>query len=77
MDVFGTGHGCSKSYVPKSRVRFWQDKFDGNVRRDRKNQSLLVEAGWRVLVLWECEIGEQEVLLERLVAFLGPPGISR
>lgn len=70
-------HGCSKSYVPKSRVRFWQDKFDGNVRRDRKNQSLLVEAGWRVLVLWECEIGEQEVLLERLVAFLGPPGISR
>ena len=38
-------HGCRNTYVPKSRVKFWQNKFDGNVRRDRQNQSLLVEAG--------------------------------
>ena len=65
-------HGCRKTYVPKSRKEFWQEKFVGNVSRDRRNQRLLEEAGWRVLVVWECEIESDDSALERAARFLGP-----
>ena len=49
-------HGCKKTYVPKSRQEFWESKFASNMKRDQRDQKQLVEAGWRVLVVWECEI---------------------
>lgn len=69
-------HGCRKTYVPKSREAFWQEKFADNVSRDKHNQRLLVKAGWRVLVVWECEVESDESLLDRTVAFLGPPRLA-
>ena len=69
-------HGCRKTYSPKSRQEFWQRKFKGNVMRDRRNQSLLVDAGWKVLVLWECEVETDDSILNRIVDFLGPPRIA-
>ena len=69
-------HGCKKTYVPKSRQKFWQTKFAANVERDKRDQKLLANKGWRVFVAWECEVETDETLLERLVAFLGPPRIS-
>lgn len=47
--------GCRYAYTPKTRGRFWQDKFESNVVRDRRNETALHELGWRVLVIWECE----------------------
>lgn len=47
--------GCSFSYMPKSRVNFWNEKFTKTVERDARNAKLLREAGWRVFVVWECE----------------------
>ena len=47
---------CSRSTMPASRVDFWRDKFEKNVARDEKNQALLQQGDWRVLVVWECEI---------------------
>ena len=41
---------------PKSSREFWETKFDSNVKRDKRDQKRLVEAGWRILVVWECEI---------------------
>src|SRR5271170_7738144 len=49
-------HGCYKSTVPKSRRAFWKDKFAANRKRDRRNIRLLEERGWRVMVVWECEL---------------------
>lgn len=69
-------HGCRKSYVPKSRHEFWQAKFADNVTRDKRNQMLLAAKGWRVFVAWECEVETDETLLERAIAFLGPPHIT-
>ena len=69
-------HGCRKTYVPKTRETFWREKFAGNVSRDKRNQSLLTEAGWRVLVVWECEVESDDSLLDRTVAFLGPPRVA-
>jgi DNA mismatch endonuclease, patch repair protein len=51
--------GCKKTTTPKSSikgVKFWKDKFAGNVKRDKKNQKHLNELGWKVQVIWECEV---------------------
>ena len=69
-------HGCRKTYVPKTRESFWQRKFAGNVNRDKRNERLLAEAGWRVLVVWECEVEGDDSLLDRTVDFLGPPRLN-
>ncbi|RDD29370.1 very short patch repair endonuclease [Prosthecochloris sp. ZM] len=47
--------GCRFAYTPKSRMEFWQAKFDSNIERDRRVAQKLSNAGWRVLIIWECE----------------------
>lgn len=58
--------GCRYAYTPKSRVDFWQKKFDENVTRDQRNRAKLKEAGWHVLVIWECELKEPDLLLKKI-----------
>jgi hypothetical protein len=41
---------------PKSNRAFWKRKFAENVRRDRKNYRALNALGWKVVVLWQCEV---------------------
>ena len=65
-------HGCGKTYTPRSRERFWEAKFAGNVERDKRDQQRLVSDGWRVFIAWECEIEADETFMDRLIAFLGP-----
>ena len=64
--------GCAKSRLPKTRHDYWRSKFEGNVERDKRNEQRLAEDGWRVFVVWECEIEKDEALIERLMEFLGP-----
>lgn len=42
--------------MPKTNVDFWQDKIAANIKRDKSNQDDLAKMGWRVLVVWECDI---------------------
>lgn len=49
---------CRYAYTPKSRVDFWGGKFKSTVERDLKKTKALEAAGWRVLVVWECELGK-------------------
>ena len=46
--------------MSKSRVAFWTEKLDGNRLRDRRNRRKLRELGWRVLVVWECQLNHPE-----------------
>lgn len=63
--------GCRYASTPSTRPGFWKGKFDENCRRDERNHQLLLEAGWRVLTVWECGIRhEPEKLLEGLVELL-------
>jgi DNA mismatch endonuclease, patch repair protein len=62
--------GCIDSHIPKSRTDYWLPKLAGNRERDRKNLSELRRLGWRVLILWECEIGSSTRLATRLQRFL-------
>lgn len=48
--------GCKYAYTPQSRVEFWQQKFDANIRRDRSVRDELMKMGIRCLVIWECTV---------------------
>lgn len=67
--------GCVLAAAPATRVDFWEAKLSGTVARDAKNVSALEAAGWGVMILWECEVGEAH-LVDRLRRFLGPPGVG-
>ena len=57
---------CKKATIPQSRKDFWKDKFKRNVLRDKKNRKALEKAGWRVQIVWECELSNARKRLERL-----------
>jgi DNA mismatch endonuclease, patch repair protein len=48
--------GCSRATTPVTRAEFWLDKFAKNIARDFKAVSSLKQAGWYVIVVWECEL---------------------
>lgn len=48
--------GCKYAYIPKTRTEFWLSKFKKNVENDIKNQKILKDTGWKVIILWECTI---------------------
>lgn len=48
--------GCKIASTPKSNTLFWVDKFQKNLARDERVTKALEEAGWKVLVVWECEL---------------------
>lgn len=53
-------HGCPTHYVrPRSNVQLWQTKLLANVARDRRQSLELERLGWRVVRLWEHDIGER------------------
>lgn len=62
--------GCKYSYTPKSRLEFWMRKFEKNIEVDRRAAKELEELGWRVLVIWECELTDTETLVKRISAIL-------
>ncbi len=64
-------HNCRYGRVkPKTRARFWQDKRQSNVRRDKQNITKLKKQGWKVLIIWECQTRGLESLAGRLEKFL-------
>lgn len=61
---------CRDSKLPRSRTEYWHAKLQRNVERDAAARASLIAGGWRVLVLWECEIAADQALDHRLRAFL-------
>lgn len=57
---------CPDASTPKTRTDFWTKKFNGNVKRDRKNRMALKKLRWKVIVVWECEVAKQGPLAARL-----------
>jgi len=56
--------GCKKATMPASNNTFWRDKLQQNAARDAKNDSALTALGWRVIVVWECQLHNSETLLQ-------------
>lgn len=53
---------CKLARLPKSRLDFWRPKLEGNLERDLKNRAALETLGWRVIVVWECELANDDRL---------------
>lgn len=49
-------HDCPRFVWPSSNQEYWKPKSLGNVARDKRNAELLREAGWKVIIVWECEL---------------------
>ncbi|MCE1182503.1 MAG: very short patch repair endonuclease [Rhodocyclales bacterium] len=62
--------GCALARLPKSRQDFWLPKLDANRQRDANNERALRDAGWDVLTIWECELGDIAQLKTRIRGFL-------
>ena len=62
--------GCRKATMPKSNVAMWKEKFARNVARDEAAETALKKAGWKVLVVWQCETKDERLLESRLKRFL-------
>ena len=49
-------HDCKEFHIPKTNTEFWEAKFERNVANDKKHYQQLQDLGWKVIVVWECEI---------------------
>jgi DNA mismatch endonuclease, patch repair protein len=64
---FWHGHlNCPRGKRPTTNIDFWSKKLDANILRDTKNVDLLKKLGWDVLVLWQCELNNEKIILARI-----------
>lgn len=61
--------GCNSFVWPKNNAEFWKEKIESNIVRDKKQYDELQNAGWHVIIVWECELKKKQRMdtLERLV----------
>ncbi len=53
--------GCPRATIPALRAEFWREKFEANVARDRRAQARLRAVGWKVVVVWECQVKNDDL----------------
>jgi DNA mismatch endonuclease (patch repair protein) len=58
--------GCKNTRTPKSNKAFWKKKFEQNVSNDRKHVRQLKKLGWKVVLVWTCELKKPEKLVQSL-----------
>jgi len=65
-------HDCGHFSWPKSNAEFWEKKIQGTIKRDRNNVKAITQAGWKSLVVWECELkkGVSLHLQKKITLFL-------
>lgn len=76
---FWHGHeGCKYFRLPKSNVEFWKEKIERNIERDRGSMRALLDLGWKVIRVWECELrnkaNREETLNEIYNSITSPDG---
>lgn len=67
---FWHGHTCKKGQIPSTNTDFWREKVSNNKLRDGKNTELLIQLGWNVITIWQCEINNinsRQMRLEHLL----------
>ncbi|MDQ0976854.1 very short patch repair endonuclease [Pseudomonas synxantha] len=64
--------GCKYAHTPKSNQDFWLPKLAKNVQRDQISERKLKEMGWQVVIIWECDTKNREILQARIREALGP-----
>lgn len=65
---FWHGHDCRYFKVPQTRTEFWMSKISANKARDMKNSDALTASGWKVIVVWECDVRDGNDWLGNVIA---------
>ena len=65
-----TDPSCKIAHRPKSNRDYWLPKLERNITRDAEHCARLAEAGWDVLVLWECDVATGDGITGRIREFL-------
>ncbi|MCE2613557.1 DNA mismatch endonuclease Vsr [Flavobacteriaceae bacterium D16] len=63
---FWHGHNCKAGKLPSTKKEFWKTKIADTIKRDQKNYSDLSDLGWKVMVIWQCELKNKELKETRL-----------
>lgn len=63
-------HGCQKGQPPKTRLDYWLPKLTANKERDKAHEIELINSGWEVLTIWQCELKDKQNLTHRIKGFL-------
>lgn len=61
---------CIDGHQPKSETQYWQPKLARNKARDERNEAELRALGWAVLVLWECDLKDENLVRASVSRFL-------
>lgn len=61
---------CSRATMPKSNQEYWNAKFERNVQRFKEVSEQIKSLGWKVTVVWECEVKDIDALTEHLCGVL-------
>ncbi len=70
---FWHGHKeCKKNTEPATNAVFWRDKIEKTRVRDQSNVEMLINSGWNVLIVWECELAKHKIdhTIKKIVDFL-------
>lgn len=70
---FWHGHeGCKYATIPETNHEFWMTKISGNVKRDKETRDKLIDSGWKVINIWQCQLKSKtkELTLTNLLAEL-------
>ena len=61
---------CPNGHIPNSNRKYWEDKLNKNVERDKLNEQKLKELGWEIIIVWECETKDLDKLSIKLSKLL-------
>lgn len=68
---FWHGHArCKYAKLPKTRLAFWRGKIERNRERDTENRKLLKQAGWKVMIVWQCQLRNPDRIKAKIDEFL-------
>ncbi len=63
---FWHGHNCKAGKLPSTKKEFWEAKIGTTVKRDRNNYLELSNLGWKVIIVWQCELKNKDLKETRL-----------
>jgi len=67
---FWHGHQCRWGRLPKTKLDYWLPKIEANKYRDARNVSELHALGWKVLILWQCELRDFDLAIGKAQDFV-------
>jgi DNA mismatch endonuclease, patch repair protein len=62
---------CPEGRIPNTNSKFWEAKLFKNIENDKRHQKNLRNLGWKVMVVWECEIEKKsQEVLDKIIQFI-------